>query len=346
MKPRLRLLKGPDRRPYNAAAPSSRHPVMPDIDPYKTLGVDRNATADEIRKAYKKLARKYHPDVRPGDKDAAEQFKKIQQAYSVLGDADKRTQYDRYGHSFDGGRGGPYRTAWASGPDGTHAVDLNDLFRHMFGEGFGAETMRGGRPGGFRPEAGSPFGSAPQETAKGEDISFDVTVPFHVAVEGGTHGLHVRRGDKSERISVKIPAGVEDGSVIRLAGEGQPSPYGGPPGDLLLTVKVADHPYFKREGSNLLLEVPVTPSEAALGAKVEVPTLSEGHVNVTIPPGTSSGTKLRLKGKGVLNPKTKERGDQFVVVKIAVPRSLSETLKDLYQKLAEEDRFSPRSGLW
>jgi DnaJ-class molecular chaperone len=331
---------------------------MPEIDFYKTLGVSRNASAEEIRKAHKKLARKYHPDTRPGDKDAADQFKKVQAAYAVLGDAEKRVQYDRYGHAFNGGQSGPYRTAWASGPDGTHAVDLSELFNQVFGDGFrgGAQgsgfeqgTFRGG--GGPRPHSAgeSPFGHGEQfggGSRKGDDLAFEVTVPFQVAAEGGSHGLQIRRGDQVERINVKIPAGVEDGSVIRLAGQGHPGPQGGAPGDLLLTVHFSPHPYFHREGSNLLVDVPITPSEAALGTKVEVPTLSEGHVTVTVPPGTSSGTKLRLRGKGVRNPKTKEMGDQFVVLKIVVPHQTSDAAKKLYQQLAEIEPTTPRSGLW
>src|ERR1700685_1275501 len=337
---------------------------MAELDYYKTLGVSRNASAEEIRKAYKKLARKHHPDVRPGDKDAADQFKKIQQAYAVLGDPEKRTQFDRYGHAFEGGRGGgSYRTAWASGPDGTHAVDLNALLSQLFGG-----TARGGsgggggfdpsqfRGGGFGTGGANPFGAGggaspfghgeAADPQKGQDVTSDVTIPFQVAAEGGSHGLQMRRGDQTERINVKIPAGVEDGSVIRLAGQGPPGPNGGPPGDLLLTVHVAGHPYFHREGGNLLIDVPITPAEAALGTKVEVPTLSEGHVHVTIPPGTSSGTKLRLRGKGVKNPKTDERGDQFVVVKIVVPRQSSDAAKNLYQQLSEVETASPRTGLW
>jgi DnaJ-class molecular chaperone len=324
---------------------------MPEIDYYKTLGVARGATADEIRKAYKKLARKFHPDTRPGDKDAAEQFKKVQQAYEVLGDADKRSQYDRYGQAFDGGRGGPYRTAWSSGPDGAHAVDIGDILSQMFG---GAQGAPGGAQGpfggGFRG-GGSPFGTQEAAPQKGEDVAFEVTVPFQVAAEGGNHGLQFRRAqadgsETTEKINVKIPAGVQDGSVIRLAGQGHPSPNGGPAGDLLLTVKVAPHPYFQREGSDLVLEVPLTPSEAALGTKIEVPTLSEGQVKLTVPQGTSSGTRLRLRGKGVANPKTKGRGDQFVVIKIVVPRQPSEAAKKLYHELAEVETQSPRTGLW
>ncbi len=325
---------------------------MAEVDYYKTLGIPRTASADEIRKAYKKLARKYHPDVRPGDKDAADQFKRVQAAYAVLGDAEKRVQYDRYGHAFNGGRGGgPYRTAWAAGPDGTHAVDLSDLFSHIFGgEAYqgGGGPFPGGSPfsgGGFRHES-SRHSEPAGEPRKGEDINFDVTVPFNVAAEGGSHGLQIRRGDKTERITVKIPPGVQEGGTIRLAGQGQPSPSGGPTGDLLLTIHIAPHPYFYREGSNLLVDVPITPSEAALGTKIEVPTLSEGHVNVKVPPGTSSGTRLRLRGKGVPNPKTHERGDQFVVVKIVLPHETSDAAKKLYSELAEIESQAPRSGLW
>lgn len=325
---------------------------MAEVDYYKTLGIPRTASADEIRKAYKKLARKYHPDVRPGDKDAADQFKRVQAAYAVLGDAEKRVQYDRYGHAFNGGRGGgPYRTAWAAGPDGTHAVDLSDLFSHIFGgEAYqgGGGPFPGGSPfsgGGFRHES-SRHSEPAGEPRKGEDINFDVTVPFNVAAEGGSHGLQIRRGDQTERITVKIPPGVQEGGTIRLAGQGQPSPSGGPTGDLLLTIHIAPHPYFYREGSNLLVDVPITPSEAALGTKIEVPTLSEGHVNVKVPPGTSSGTRLRLRGKGVPNPKTHERGDQFVVVKIVLPHETSDAAKKLYSELAEIESQAPRSGLW
>ncbi len=320
---------------------------MADIDYYKTLGVSRTASAEEIRKAYKKLARKYHPDVRPGDKDAADQFKKVQQAYSVLGDAEKRVQFDRYGNAFEGARSGGPRTAWAAGPDGTHAVDLSDLFGQFFGGGGGAQFERHPFPGGFgHGAAGEHFGHEGGQPRKGEDITFEVTVPFQVAAEGGSHGLQIRRGDQTERITVKIPAGVQEGGTIRLAGQGQPSSPGGQAGDLLLTVHVAPHPYFHREGSNLLVDVPITPSEAALGTKIEVPTLSEGHVNVKVPPGTSSGTRLRLRGKGVPIPKTQERGDQFVVVKIVVPHETSEAAKKLYSELAEIEPQSPRSGLW
>jgi DnaJ-class molecular chaperone len=173
-----------------------------------------------------------------------------------------------------------------------------------------------------------------------------VTVPFHLAAEGGHYEITVHRGSRAERLDVKIPPGIHDGATIRLAGQGEPSLTGGPSGDLLVTVHVAAHPYFRREGANLLLEVPISIPEAVLGAKIDVPTLSEGLVTVTIPAGTSSGAKLRLKGKGVLDPKTKVRGDQLIQVKISVPRQLSDSAQKHIQAFAEELPESPRSGLW
>ena len=177
-------------------------------------------------------------------------------------------------------------------------------------------------------------------------MTFEVTVPFQVAAEGGSHGLQIRRGEQVERINVKIPAGVEDGSVIRLAGQGHPGPQGGAPGDLLLTVHVSPHPYFHREGSNLLVDVPITPSGSGSGNQSRSPHAVGRARDGDRPPGTSSGTKLRLRGKGVRNPKTKELGDQFVVVKIVVPHQTSDAAKKLYQELAEVEPAAPRAGLW
>lgn len=310
-------------------------------DYYKILGVSREATADEIRKAYKKLARENHPDTKPGDEQAAQRFKDIQEAHAVLGDAEKREQYDRYGAAFrDGGRG-PFQQTWTSsaGP-----VDFSELF----GGGIDLSDLFGGGAGAGGPGAGGFRGAGRQAARpqKGEDVRMEIEVPFQIAAEGGSHSVALRRGDKTERITVKVPAGVDTGSVIRLSGQGHPGIHGGPAGDLKLTVKASPHPWFKRNGANLLLDVPITPAEAALGAKVEVPTLSEGKVNVTIPPGTSSGTKLRLRGKGVIDQKTKQRGDQFVVAKIVVPTELSERARELYRELNEVTPHSPREGLW
>jgi curved DNA-binding protein len=207
----------------------------------------------------------------------------------------------------------------------------------MFGEGgVDLEGLFGGM-GGRR-------GRTPRPT-KGTDLEATVQVPFVTATRGGSVDIHLEQNGREETLAVKIPPGVDTGSVIRLAGQGGPGRNGGPSGDLLLTVAVQPHPYFRREGANLLVDVPITPSEAVLGAKVDVPTLSEGTVVLTVPPGTSSGTKLRLRGKGVLDPQTKQPGDQYVVVKIVVPKESSDAAAALYQQLAATEA-SPRSGLW
>jgi DnaJ-class molecular chaperone len=207
-------------------------------------------------------------------------------------------------------------------------VDLGDLFGGAFGGG------RGGAAGGrTRPR-------------QGEDLTLEITVPFQVAAEGGDHELTLQREGKPERITIKIPPGVDEGGVIRLAGQGQPGANGGAAGDLLITVHIAPHPWFRRDGADLLLDLPLTITEAALGAKVDVPTLSEGTVTLTIPAGTSSGSKMRLRGKGVLDRRTKERGHLYAIVKIVVPQNLTAEAQVLLRKLAEEAPQSPRAGLW
>lgn len=313
---------------------------MADKDYYKTLGVSRGATEDEIRKAYKKLVRQHHPDRNPNDEQAAETFKNVQEAWDVLGDAEKRAQYDRYGAAFQGGRaaGGPQ--GWNPAGGGAGPIDLGDLFGGSFDLG---DLFGGGPQGGFgRSSRGA---GRPPTPSKGEDARLESTVPFQIAAVGGNHGLQLQRDGETERLNVRIPAGVNDGDVIRLAGQGNPGRHGGPAGDLRLTVRVAAHPWFKREGNNLLLEVPVTPSEAALGARVDVPTLSEGRVTLTIPAGTSGGAKLRLREKGVVDRKSGKPGDQIVVVKIVVPKELDDETRRLYEQLAAS-QSSPRDGAW
>jgi DnaJ-class molecular chaperone len=314
---------------------------MADSDYYQTLGVGRNATPEDIRKAYRKLARENHPDVKKNDPQAAERFKQVQEAYDVLGDAEKRVQFDRFGKAYQqagrrpgpGGPGGQAYT-WTGGPGQAPPFD----FEQMFGEGgIDLGDLFGGGAGGRRGRTPRP--------AKGTDLEATVQVPFTTAARGGSVDIHLEQNGKEETLGVKIPAGVDTGSVIRLAGQGSPGRSGGPAGDLLLTVAVQPHPYFRREGANLLVEVPITPSEAVLGAKVDVPTLSEGPVVLTIPAGTSSGTKLRLRGKGVLDPQTKQPGDQYVVVKIVVPKESNDAAIALYRQLAAKES-SPRTGLW
>lgn len=313
-------------------------------DYYQTLGVSRTATAEQIRKAYKKIARENHPDVKPGDNAAAERFKQAAEAYDVLGDADKRKQYDQYGEAYKHMKGGGPQPGGApfggGGFRGGGPIDLGDLFGgevdlgDIFGQAFGGG---GGEGGGRR---GKP------RSRRGSDIQSEITVPFQLAATGGGHDVSMDRNGKVDRLSIKVPAGVQTGSVIRLAGEGSPGSGGGSPGDLLITIKVAAHPYFRREGNDLVVDLPLSVAEATLGGKVDVPTLEEGLVALTIPPGASSGTKLRLRGKGIVDPKTKVRGDQFVVVKVVVPKNMSERAKELVQELDREASVNARAGLW
>ena len=204
----------------------------------------------------------------------------------------------------------------------------------------------GGADGRADRGAGRGGGRGGGRARRGEDARAEITVGFEVAAEGGEHGLTLQSGSQVEHITVKIPAGIEDGKTIRLAGQGNPGVGGGPAGDLLVTVHIAPHPWFRREGLNLLVDVPVTMTEAALGGKIDVPTLSEGEFLLSIPPGTSSGRRLRLKGKGVRNARTGERGDLFAVVRVAIPVELDEESKMLLRRLAELHPENPRQGIW
>jgi DnaJ-class molecular chaperone len=317
---------------------------MAQNDYYATLGVSRTSTAEEIRKAHKKLSRKYHPDVNK-EAGASEKFKEVQEAFEVLGDKDKRQQYDQFGTAFPGGAAGGPRgqtyTWTGAGPGGGGPVDLGDLF----GGQVDLESLLGGAfgGGGF---PGAKGGARRRGRAAGENFETEVEVPFQIAVEGGKYELSLQRDGKIERLTVKIPAGVDNGSVVRLSGQGHPGMGGGPAGDLLVRIRVAPHPYFRREGNDLLVDVPITVTEAALGAKVEVPTLQEGTVMLTIPPGTSSGAKLRLRGEGVPDVSTKKHGDQYVVVKIVAPQNLNERARELLKDLADAAPQAPRKGLW
>ncbi|MSR59392.1 MAG: J domain-containing protein [Planctomycetaceae bacterium] len=307
-------------------------------DFYDALGVSKSASAEEIRKAHKKLARKYHPDANK-EASAAEKFKQVQEAFDVLGDSDKRKQYDQFGTTFPGGasgpRGQPFEWGGAGG-GGAGPVDFSDLFS---GGQVDLESLLGGAFGGAKRQT-------KRRTRPGENVEVELEIPFATAVEGGKSAFSLQRDGKTEPLTVTIPAGVDTGRVVRLSGQGGPGVGGGPPGDLHVRLRVAAHPYLRREGNDLFVDVPVTIAEAALGAKVEVPTLSEGLMVVTIPPGTSSGAKLRLRGKGGADLRTKTRGDQFAVVKIVAPQKLSEKAKDLLEQFAVAAPQSPRQGLW
>jgi DnaJ-class molecular chaperone len=316
-------------------------------DYYKILGVRRDATQDEISKAYRDLARKYHPDMNPDDPSAKKKFQKIQAAFDVLNDPQKREMYDRYGSSFETmGAGGPRTQTWTAGGPGEFTFEDID-FSQFFGDRFGSSS-----PGGFA-DLFSQFQTAAargrKKTAyrarqRGADLEQEVTIPFNTSVLGGEIQLRLPRPTgQMETLAVKIPAGIEDGKKIRLRGQGEPGVAGGEPGDLLLTVRVAPHPFFTRRDNNLYVRVPVTLAEAALGAKVDVPT-PKGKVTVSIPPGTSSGAKLRIKGHGVA-PKAGPPGDLFVEVQIVLPKNLDEESREAIRRIGERYVENPRANL-
>lgn len=310
---------------------------MASRDYYDILGISRKASADEIKRAYRKLARKYHPDLHPGDKQAESKFKEVQEAYDVLGEANKREKYDRFGSAaFEpGGPAGPtgqqartFRWSSQGGPDiefdSRDLGDMGEILGNLFGK-------RGSRTGPFAP---------PEIT--GEDIEVEVTIPFYTAVFGGDHELRIG-GAARKKFSVRIPPGVADGARLRLAGKGHPSLGKGPAGDLYVLVRVEPHPRFTRIGSNLFVEVPVSVSEAILGASIDVPTL-DGAISVNVPAATSSGKKLRLRGKG--GPTASgERGDLFVVIRIVVPERLDAESRRLIEEFGRRNPGNPRDEL-
>lgn len=313
-------------------------------DYYKVLGVDRAASASDIQKAYRKLATKYHPDVNP-DQKAKQRFQQVQKAYDVLGDEKKRKGYDQFGPAFEqieaAGGQGPFRSGRAGpGPD-FGDIDFSQFFGGAAGAGGGAGFEEIFRQFGGAGGAAGGRGGARRGGHRGADVKHEVEIPFGTSVMGGEVRLALRRpGGKSESIDVKIPAGIADGKTIRLRGKGEPAPM---PGDLLLTVRVAPHPYFSRRGDDLIARTPVTLAEAALGAKIDVPG-PWGTISVKLPPGTSSGKRLRVKGHGVRR-EDDEPGDLYVEVSIVLPAELDETSLDLLRKFDEHNPQQPRRGV-
>ena len=311
---------------------------MAEQDYYKILGVSKNASADELQKAYRKLARKYHPDLQGDDEKqqekAKQKFQKVQQAYDVLSDPKKRQMYDRMGPGFEQmGGGNPFGGQNPFG--GAGGIDLGQIFGSGGGGGGFEDIFRqmGGMPGGGMPGGMGGDPRRGQAPAKGSDTEQEITVPFATAVLGGQHQVSLqRRNGKVDRIDVKIPAGIEANKKIRLRGQGNSSSRGGPAGDLLIKVKIAQHPNYSRKGMNLNLSVPITLLEAVEGAKIDIPT-PHGTVAIKVPPKTSSGKSLRLKGMGI---KGKDRsGDLMVTLQIAVPEDASESDLELIKQLSE-----------
>ncbi len=362
-------------------------------DYYKILGVDKSASTPDIKKAYRKLARKYHPDLNPGDKAAENKFKDIQEAYSVLKDPEKRKQYDQFGVVGDRGAG-----------ERTYQQDFSGFQGFDF-SGFGSSS--------FQDFFENIFGSSQKQTTlrpeKGEDLLYSMRLGFFDAINGiqtriklnrmktcsqcggqgiiagkenqtcrvcgGTGYATMKKGAmrfqttcpscrgqgesrgtecpnchgtgqirKSEFINVKIPPGVNTGSKVRIAGKGNTGKRGGPPGELFITIEVEPHPMFKREGSNIYVKVPITVPEATLGAKITVPTI-KGKSTIKLPPGTKSGQKFRLRGKGTPKIRQKSSGDQFVEVTIVPPPFNDEKIRSLMKELEKASHQNPRESL-
>lgn len=297
-------------------------------DPYKLLGVARDASPDAIRKAYRKLAKELHPDLHPGDKAAEERFKTVSAAYGLLGDADKRARFDRGEIDASGQEKPPehpsYRHYAEADPTGRYTShgaygdfeDVSDIFSGLFGQ-------QGAGRRGF--------------AARGGDLRFHLEVDFLDAANGASRRITLPEGGT---LDLAIPAGAKDGMVLRLKGKGAPGIGGGRNGDALVEIAVRPHPVFRREGDDILIDLPIGLDEAVLGAKVEVPTLT-GRVKMTVPRGASSGDVLRLKGKGI-----KPAGDQRVTLRIVLPEAPDPALETLMRQWQSEGKPDPRAKLW
>lgn len=329
-------------------------------DYYDILGVKRSDDAAAIKKAYRRLAKKYHPDVN-SEPEAQKKFAEVQEAYDVLSDQKKRKLYDQFGHAgvnagaatggpdadggnpFDGGRWHSTNT----GPGGFsfrfdqgEGAGLGDIFSQFFGGGGGSDRGFGGA--GAR-QRGPGMGAG--RAIKGEDYHHLVTVPFDTAARGGTVSLTLSgAGNGRQTIDVKVPRGAADGAKLRVKGKGQPSPTGGQPGDLILSINVADHPWFERKGLDLYVDVPISIDEAVFGGSVEVPTLEGKRATLKVPPRTGGGKRLRLRGAGIENTKGEE-GDLYAVLRIDVPSDLSDeqraSLEALRGKLPDPRKDVP-----
>ena len=319
-------------------------------DYYEVLGVKKNATEEEIKKAFRKLAMKHHPDRNQGNKQAEERFKEINEAYAVLSDKEKRAKYDQFGPSGFSQR--------YSQEDIFRGFDINDLLRDLgfsFGRAGGGGRRGRTQYGGFedlfgagRGQAGGsqtgdfrdifsggahrdpgPFGE------KGEDVHSELNLSFEEAARGTEKKVRFQNGNRVEEITVKVPAGIESGKKLRLAGKGTGVMGGGQAGDLYLKVKVAEHPVFKREGSDIVVDREIKLSDAVLGSSLEVPTL-EGDKHIKVPPGTQSNSRIRLKGFGLPRLQEGGKGDEYVRIIIKYPKNLTEKQKKLVEELKKE----------
>jgi len=382
-------------------------------DYYEVLGVPKSSSVDDIRKTYRKLARKYHPDLNPGDKSAEDRFKTVQEAYDVLSDDKKRAMYDQYGFYAEGGpQAGPNGGGAGGGSQRPPNVDFNGFDFETFARQQGTKT-------GTKQPGGGGFGDLfdffrrgnaeeEPEPEKGSDLEYALNIDFWEAIRGTQAKVEVTRhevcptchgsgaantgtivcpqcngtgnvtqmagsmkfnltcprcngkgrlqnacptchGDgrvtHTETVEVRIPAGAQDGSRLRVAGKGNAGTHGAPAGDLYITTRVAAHPFFRREGDQIDIKVPVSITEAGLGAKIEVPTI-DGRALLKIPQGTQNGQKFRLREKGVYNARKDQRGDQIVEVSMQTPKVQDERTKEILRELAQLNPDDPRTSLW
>lgn len=296
-------------------------------DYYQILGVARDASKEDIKKAYRRLARKYHPDVSK-ETGAEEKFKEINEANDVLGDPEKRAAYDQLGASYRPGQDFRPPPGWGGGMGGDFSgADFSDLFSQLFG---GRGPAAGGRRPGFRGAEARP----------GQDVEASLTLSLEEAFHGVEKHLSLSSQHGARDVKLRVPAGALPGKRLRVPGKGQRSPYGGPAGDLYLMIQIAPHPRYRLEGQDIYLDTPITPWEAALGTAITVPTLN-GDVRLKVPAGSRGGQKLRLSGRGM--PASGGAGNFYVQLQVVLPPALSEAERELYAQLAKLSDFDPRS---
>jgi curved DNA-binding protein len=308
-------------------------------DYYKILGVNKDASVDDIKKSYRKLALKWHPDKNPDNKAAEEKFKKISEAYAVLSDAEKRKNYDAFGSAEQ------FRQQYSQ-EDIFKDFDLDDILKSFGFGGFrkgGARTFRTGGGGAYGYGQGDPFADRfgggerfSRMPQKGHDLQYNLSISLEESVFGAEKKLALQKEDRVEEINIKIPQGINSGKKLRLTGKGSPGADGASPGDLYLNITILPHPIFARDGNDLYIDKEITFTQAVLGTTIDVPTLDGGTKRIKVSAGTQNNTKIRMKGFGLPGLKGALKGDQFVKITIDVPKKLNDRQLQLIKKLSEE----------